>query len=395
MSGPATLPAALRARLDLALARRAPAGDDARAWVAALGADLAGPLVELPAPELERALDALVAVGAAARDLLERADSLAPDRERRKSVRRAIHRLRSRGVEVTPHAEPRASVLRPLPKGRARAVVSAIDPSGARIVWLLGERVGGADLCEVLVSDEIGVVRIDRLAGKKRDVERFVADLLSSGRIESAEIDPDAARAWLRHCERARGGAVPAQVDPALVREATRGPESPTPGEAVRSRSAPLGSLAEAEAWLRARIEGGALPPWLGSGAAIEEAAARLDDVERSPLVLSGLAERDRREQPLVAAAERLLGEETRHRVARRLEETAALLDARGERTGASACLRVADAVREAREPLRVGFLRRLLELSIEAARRKRGGPGESPLIVPPGARPAREGDRA
>jgi hypothetical protein len=37
--------------------------------------------------------------------------------------------------------------------------------------------------------------------------------------------------------------------------------------------------------------------------------------------------------------------------------------------------------VREERDPLRVGFLRRLLELSIEGARRRRGG--VSPLIVP------------
>jgi hypothetical protein len=381
VSGSAALPAALRARLEPALAGRAPAGNDAASWLEAFGAELAAPLVELPVEELQRALDALVAVGSSAREALERADALAPDRERRKRVRRAIHQLRSRGVDVTPRAAPRTSVLRPLPEARARAVVSAIDPSGTRIVWLVAERTGGADLSEVLVSDEAGVLRIERLSGRRRDVERLVADLLANRKLEAAEVEPDAARAWLRHCERARRGALPAGVDPALVRDATRGAETPTPGELTRARSAPLASMAEAETWLRARLEAGALAPWLPSGPAIEQAAARLDEIERSPLVLSGLSERDRREQPLATAAESVLGPETRARLSRRLDETAALLEARGERTGAAACLRVADAVREERDPLRVGFLRRLLELSIEGARRRRGG--VSPLIVP------------
>ncbi len=382
MSPAGTLPSALRARLDPALAARAPAGDDAAAWIDALGAELAAPLVALELADLERALDTLVGVGPPARDVLERADALAPERERRKLVRRAMHRLRSRGVDIEPHAPARASVLRPIAEGRSRAVVSAIDPSGVRIVWLISERGSGAEVFEVLASDQAGVLRIERLAGRRRDVERFVAELSANPKLESAEVDPDSARAWLRACERARSAALPVEVDPALVREATRGPDAPTPGEQARTRIEPLASLAEAETWLRARIDAGALAPWLLSGPAIEEATARLEEIERSPLVLSGLAERDRREQPLAVAAERVLDPETRERLSRRLDESAALLGARGERMGAAACLRVATAVREAKDPLRVGFLQRLLELSIEGARRKRGGP-ESPLIVP------------
>lgn len=365
MSASATLPPALRALLD------------EERWD-----ELAAALVALPGAELAAALDALVLVGPAAGAALERADARAPDRERKKQVRRAIHRLRSRGADVAPQAAPRSSVLRPLPQARVRAVASAIDPAGARIVWLATERSGGAELCEILVSDQAGVLRVERMSGRRRDVERFLSDLLAQRKLEAAEVDPDAARAWLRHCERAKS-ATAAGVDPALVRELVRGAESPTPGEQVRARLAPLASLAESESWLRARLEAGGLAAWLLTGPAIDEAVARLEDIERSPLVLSGLAERDRREQPLAAAAASVLGAEARERIARRLDETAALLDARGERSGASACLRVADAVREARDPLRVGFLQRLLELSIEGARRRRGGPGESPLIVP------------
>ena len=383
MTRDATLPAEVRARLAPALAARAPAGDDARAWVAALGPDLAGALVALPAAELERALDALVLAGPAAGGVLERADELAPDRERRKLVRRAIHRLRSQGVPIEPHAATRAPVLRPLPEGRTRAVASALDPAGVRIVWLFAERTGGADIFEVLASDEHGIVRVERLGGRRRDAERFLADLLGSAKLESAEVEPDSARAWLRACERARTGPPPSGVDPALVRDVLRGPDAPTPGERVRASTPPAASLAEAEAWVRARLDGGALAPWLLGGPAIDAAVARLDDVAASPLVLPGMAERDRREQPLAAAAEQVLGPEQRLRLAGRLDETAAVLSARGDRAGAAACLRVADAVREARDPLRVGFLHRLLELSIDGARHRRAGPQASPLIVP------------
>jgi hypothetical protein len=167
------------------------------------------------------------------------------------------------------------------------------------------------------------------------------------------------------------------------VREAVRGPDCPTPGEAVRVRVAPLASEAEAETLYRARVETGALLPWLLTGPELERTAAALDDAEQSPIVLSEIARRERREERFAAAAGELLGPAVRARLAVRLDESAALLAARGDEPGAGACLALADRVRAASDPLRVGFLRALLELSIGLARQKRAREAGGKLIVP------------
>jgi hypothetical protein len=252
-----------------------------------------------------------------------------------------------------------------------------------RLVWLLRESPGHADVLEVLVSDEAGVVRVERLSGRRRDAQRLVGGLLADPKLGATELDPAAARAHLRRAERQRTAAPAAGVDPALVREALRGADAPTPGEAVRARVAPLASESEADALLRARVEAGVLLPWFLAGESLERAAAALAEIEQSPLVLSEIARRERREERLAAVAAELFDEAARARLAVRLDESAALLAARGDDPGAAACLGMADRVRAARDPLRVGFLRGMLELSIELARQRRAGESRGKLIVP------------
>ncbi len=382
MSGPGL--SVLRERLTGELRKRAPESDDAGAWVAALGAELGAPLAALAGPELEAALDALVAAGEPAGTALERAESLAPDRAARKSIRRAMHRLRSRGVAVAEPRDPgRRSVLRPLEESRERAFATPIDAACARLVWLVRESPGHADVLEVLVSDEAGVVRVERLSGRRRDAERLVGGLLADRKLAAVELDPAGARAFLRRAERERTGPPPPGADPALVREALRGPEAPAPGEAVRARTPPLASEAEAEALLRARIEAGVLLPWFLAGASLERAAEALDEVDQSPLVLSEIARRERREERHAAVAAELFDAPARARLAARLDESAAVLSARGDEPGAAACLALADRVLSARDPLRVGFLRGLLELSIQLARERRAREPGGKLILP------------
>jgi hypothetical protein len=375
---------ALRERLAPDLRARAPASDDAGAWLAALGADLGAAVATLSGAALANALDALVAAGEPAVAALERAEASARDREARKAIRRAMHRLRSRGVAVAEAREPgRRSVLRPLEETRERAFATPIDAAGLRLVWLLSEAPGRAEALEVLVSDEAGVVRVERLSGRRREAERLASGLLSDPKLGATELDAPAARAYLRRAERDRVAGPAPTADPALVREAVRGPDCPTPGEAVRVRVAPLASEAEAETLYRARVETGALLPWLLTGPELERTAAALDDAEQSPIVLSEIARRERREERFAAAAGELLGPAVRARLAVRLDESAALLAARGDEPGAGACLALADRVRAASDPLRVGFLRALLELSIGLARQKRAREAGGKLIVP------------
>jgi hypothetical protein len=374
--------AALRERLAPELRARAPAGDDAGEWLAALGPELGAALATLEGAALEAALDALLDAGEPAAAAIERAESLAADRAARKALRRAMHRLRSRGIAVAETRDPaRRSVLRPLEESRERAFATPIDADGVRLVWLLHEAPGHADVLEALVSDEAGIVRIERLSGRRRDAARLVHGLLADPKLGAGALDPAAARAYLRRAERGRSGP-PTGADPALVREALRGADAPTPGEAVRARVSPLASEGEASALLQARVEAGLLLPWFVSGPALERGEAALAEIEQSPLVLSEMARRERREERLAAVAAEVFDDATRARLAARLDESAALLESRGDASGAAACLGISDRVRAGRDPLRSGFLRAMLELSIGLARQRRTADAGGKRIV-------------
>ena len=374
---------ALRARLPRALRDRLPREDRLDAWVEVLGADLAAAFDGLAPDSVVLLADALVALGEAGAPVLERAEASVADKRVRKLIRRGLHRLRSRGVEVSP-ARPAShgSVLKPLVEQGEQAFVTAIDPTGQRAVYLISPSRVRVRILQVLASDVLGVVRIDPLEGQRGDARRFVREL-ERGKLAVAAVEPRSARALLRSLESAREGAH-AAVDAALLAEVTRGEAAPTPGEVLRERLGESGlSAGEADAVLRSRIERSLVPPWPLGGDSVAEAAKRLGDAERSPLVLSELQRRERAERVMLETAERVLDPPTRERLARRLEETAVLLEAGGDLDGAIALVAVAAQIRQAREALEVPYLRSLLELSFELVRQERQREDRGRLIVP------------
>ena len=96
-----------------------------------------------------------------AESLRQVADDALP-KESKKVLRRALHRLRSRGVAV-PRDRPSSVVARlpSLADDLSAAMVSAIDPRGSRLVYLLESNPsGGARLFEVMLDDERGVMEV-------------------------------------------------------------------------------------------------------------------------------------------------------------------------------------------------------------------------------------------
>ncbi|MCC7367731.1 MAG: hypothetical protein IT306_04880 [Chloroflexi bacterium] len=85
-----------------------------------------------------------------------------PDKEQRKAARRALHKLKSAGIEVAlpmPIAEPRPAVESE-PHHMVEARVSAIDGVGSRVLWLLLERPVahlGMVLYSIAINDTVGV----------------------------------------------------------------------------------------------------------------------------------------------------------------------------------------------------------------------------------------------
>jgi hypothetical protein len=375
----------LRKELPQGLRARLPAGDDLATWVEVLGPELGEGVAELPSDALEMAVSELVSLGEEGAAVLERAAEAATQKAARKRIRAGLHRLRSRGVEVRPTSKRGAgSVLRPLAAESEQAFVTPIDISGNQCILIARPVRGGTRLLQLVVSDTDGIVRAERLEGRRRDVRRFLDEARASREMATVPVDPSAARALLQRAEREQGDA-PARVDPEVVAEALQGDSRDTPGERAReelaSRDMPHAS---ADAALLQRLERGAFPPWLPEPEKLQEAALELDQLERSPLVLSPVQKQERQKEALAEAARRLLDAEARERLARRLEETAYLLLQGGDEEGATAAIVTADRVRELDEPLQLGFVRRLLELALDLARKNAKEEDRGKLIVQP-----------
>ena len=300
------------------------AGPDAPALVAALG--------ELATPEVATLLVAL--------------EAAAPGRAVHKEIRRALYRLRQRGVPV-PVAAP---TPRPAPRPAEAAIeglVSPMDGRGDRVVWLVRALpAGGVLLVATQLNEPAGLVdvhaveigrkglktarqRLEREAG----VRLVAADwrTLDALVVEAHERVGEGERArerdYLRLRPRLTADPPRAPAEPVSARAAPPGPEE---AEAVAAGSAALLAEPEFRTWWPA-------PETLAPFA--EEIAA----ASASPLVVSRFAQEDRLREILARAAETLVPPPV---MARRLDAMAYVLAETGRSEGARQALAAARALR-------------------------------------------------
>ncbi len=342
-------------------------------------------LAALEPTAAERAIAELSSHGADAVPLLQRLDQIAT-KPIRKLARRGLHRLRSWGVEAVsvPPAGGR-SVLQPVAGEAEEAWITPLDFLGRRTVLLMVPVKGGVRLHEVALSDVDGLLALQSFSGRRRDARRFIHDLRERGRGRLLAVPSGEARALIVRA-RALGGTDRPGIDRQAVAELAAGAAERTPGQRVRA--ALLGSgkpldPGEADAVLARRAETGVLPPWPVLGEEVEALTQRLAEVERSPLVLSEIQQRERRSEIYARDAPAVLPPEVRANLAERLEDAAVFLLEAGDEAGAGAALEVAVQVRETGNPLDVGFLRRSLDVSLDLARRRRSEEDAGKLIVP------------
>jgi hypothetical protein len=113
---------------------------------------------------------------AAAAEILGLVELVVDDRALRKTARRELHRLRSMGVE-TPQPS-RAPDAPSAVRGEAHLAVSEawatdIDPTGARALWLIGERpLGGIWFAALLINDLLGVQDISLVDTTRKRFQR-------------------------------------------------------------------------------------------------------------------------------------------------------------------------------------------------------------------------------
>jgi hypothetical protein len=321
---------------------------------------------------------------AAGGSVLATVATAAQDKEVRKSARRALHRLRSAGVDVVVPvpADVESATAAPASTGQVtRAVVSPIDGVGSRLIWLAIERPYGAFMTfNFVLNDLVGV----------KDV--FIVD--TSARRFTAELDLWTERSGFTPVD------VPVEYGLGLLSEAlalNAESQFPLPRDFVFRRGQ-LGQLPPppSDALIHQHISRGQallmpnlldeagelleepeLIGWLFGYDEVRAYAHELRQAAESRLILT-TEPREAREQRVIGTAiDTLFPPTLRRAYRRRLEETAYLFWAtnreRAARRAVAAAFAIPDTGSLRSHPLLNAIVRRSIEMAIDLERH--GGP--------------------
>lgn len=266
----------------------------------------------------------------------------------RKALRRALHQLRTRGVEL-PDAPRQRTVakLPPVDDEINEALVTPLDPTGARLVYLaVSHPSGGARLFMVALDDERGVLEFELYNAPRRDARRFLRDFQRRERFAGVPAPHGAVRALIARTTAAHPSSRPLPKGFTEWRSRlTDAPEgTPTPGDLVRDAL----MLADADrdtAIERAvkLVTEGELGPWIPRVEVLEATAGKLRALGDSALIVSGATRRDQLGTLLDEALGETYAEPSGQRASRRFDESAFVFWKWAREADARACLAAAD----------------------------------------------------
>jgi len=304
----------------------------------------------------------------------------------RKALRRAQHRLRSRGVAIA-EAAPAAKVasLPKLDDELSAALVSAPDPSGAQLVLLVEPSPsGGARIFQAAADLERGVLEFHVLTATRSQARRLVRDLEANRRLGAVSAPREALAALLARAAAAQppDRALPPAFEEWRSRVARPEAGARSPGELAREALAAPADLAAARA-VAARVAEGAIGPWPPAFEALRALAEKVRQTAESPLLVDEQQRRGQVEGVVDDALETRYGGEAGERTAQRLEEAAHAAWRGGDEAAARELLGAAQVFRERAprdNPLARALLERVLEPMLEALREERAA---SPVVRP------------
>jgi hypothetical protein len=250
------------------------------------------------------------------------------------------------------------------PEPPPTAYGSTYDARGERAVWLPRNVPGrGVEVAQAVCSDQRGLTELHLGLVGRKEWRTFVKGLLERGAAMGvAELDwgeahariaaaralneisgqrvPDGADQWLGQL-----GAPPPLADPAAALPAL----DPEAERAALAASAELHELP-------------LLRGWLGEEAFLREVAARLDEIEKSPLALDAAQKAERLRAVVREAVDRYFTPERRARLADRLTEVAAWLARTGRPDRSAQAAAAARALAAGLPASQVPFASRLIE---------------------------------
>ncbi|MFI5216358.1 MAG: hypothetical protein ACHQ3O_07430 [Candidatus Limnocylindria bacterium] len=267
----------------------------------------------------------------------------------RKALSRARHRLRSRGIEI-PEAQPAAVVakLPPIEEELRAAFVSAVDPRGTRLAYLVESNpAGGVRLFELVLDEERGIVEFEVYATGRSKARQFLRDLRARERFPAVEAPADAVRALVKKIAEGQPTARPLPRGFIEFRSHVAEPAAGahTPGALAREA---LGDGADAAALARAAemVQRHEIGPWPTGAPVLEKVAERIAELGKSQLVISPAARREQGQSLLAEAQAEIFAEPVGGYTAQRFEESAYVLWKTGREPDAKACLAAAQAFR-------------------------------------------------
>lgn len=271
---------------------------------------------------------------------LEGIEKAWPDKQVQKAVRRALFKLRSRGVRpVDPEPRPKGPVFAPLPKEPPKACLGPIDYRGVRgLMFFYQKGHAGMVVTFALVSDDSGILECSSGAFSRNRVreirthfEKLVGPFVETSLSHAFHVS-EVAFACTNDSNSAEALAAYRMVRPDLQRRA--GPYSPPRIQEVRTDlevpASPLSPTDVAALFSLAFIREWAIDP--------EPMAAYQEEVEalsNAVIILSDPLKADRAGEAKRRCIETFFTEERRARLKTRLQEMAYLFHCRGEEDAA------------------------------------------------------------
>ncbi len=308
------------------------------------------------------------------------------DKVARKALRRARHRLRSRGVEVQePAPVLRVASLPKLDDELAAALVSTPDPSGAQLVVIIEPSpASGARIFQGTVDLERGVPDFQVFATTRSGARALLRDLERNPRLGAVSVSRDSLAALLAAAAAAQppGRALPPAFEEWRSRVARPLEGARLPGAEARFALGSPSDMALART-VAARVAAGEIGPWPPAFDVLREIGENVRQAAESPLLVDDAQRRARVDDVVGEALDARYAEGAGERTAQRLEEAAYAAWTGGRADEARALLAAAQAFREQAprdNPVARALLERVLEPVLDALREERAS---SPVVRP------------
>jgi hypothetical protein len=314
------------------------------------GAALAAALGELATPAVAALLVALEARAGKGR--------------LRKDIRRALYRLRQRGVPI-PEAPAEPVAPRGSPAADVEGFVSLFDGRGDRLLWIVRPLPeGGTLLVAARVNEPEGLRDVSAAEGTRKQIRAVRQKLEADAGMRLVAVDWRVVDALLVEAHERAGSTERARdylrIRPRLTSEPPRPPAEPVSARVAPPDADESAALAAGSAALLGEPE---FRSWYPAPEAVAPFAQEIAGLRDSPLVLSPMAEQERVREVVRRAAAALFPAAV---LARRLEGTAYLLAETGRGPAARQALAVARLLRaRPGEALDVPLIAALVERAV------------------------------